>query len=73
MIRNQAYTEAFRTGLRAAVNHVTRDQVNAIANALPPQEGDAMLAGYHAELRNLRAAEEERKYARPDPRQSSIL
>ena len=58
MANNQTYTKGFRTGMLAACNAVTLDQVTAIANALPDMEGKAMLAGYHAELRGLRAARE---------------
>lgn len=54
-MKNQAYTEAFRDGMRAAGNGVTREQANALAHALPTMEGDAFLAGYYAEKRRLRA------------------
>jgi len=53
--KNQAYTEAFRDGMRAALT-LTREHVNAYARKLPVREGDAFLAGYYAELRRLRAA-----------------
>jgi DNA polymerase IIIc chi subunit len=54
-MKNQAYTEAFRDGMRAAANGVSREQANALAHALPVREGDAFLAGYYAEKRKLRA------------------
>jgi hypothetical protein len=54
MARNRAYTEAFRDGMRAALN-LTREQANRYAQALPVREGDAFLAGYYAEKRRLRA------------------
>jgi hypothetical protein len=53
--KNQAYTEAFRDGMRAALI-LTREHVNAYARKLPVREGDAFLAGYYAELRRLRTA-----------------
>jgi hypothetical protein len=53
-IKNQAYAEAFRDGMRAACNDLSRAQANARARALPVREGDAFLAGYYAEKRRLR-------------------
>jgi hypothetical protein len=54
-MKNQAYTEHFRDGMRAALN-LTRAQANVYANALPVRRGDAFLAGYYAELRRLKGA-----------------
>jgi hypothetical protein len=53
-MKNQTYTEAFRDGMRAAANNVSREQANAIAHVLSVRDGDAFLAGYYAEKRKLR-------------------
>jgi diadenosine tetraphosphate (Ap4A) HIT family hydrolase len=53
-MNNQAYTEAFRDGMRAAAT-LSREQANVHAHRLPVRQGDAFLAGYYAEKRRLRA------------------
>jgi len=46
-------TEAYRDGMRAAGDGVTRGAANAHALTLTINDGDAFLAGYYAELRRL--------------------
>lgn len=67
MTRNQAYTEAFRDGMHAACNRMKRADACLVALALPTRQGDAFLAGYYAEIRQLNADAETRAMAESDP------
>ena len=55
-MKNQAYTESFRSGMIAACNDISRAQARVLAAAMPVREGDAFLAGYYAELRKAQNA-----------------
>jgi hypothetical protein len=44
---------AFRDGMVAAVNGVTRAMAIRLARAMSVRDGDAFLAGYYAEKRNI--------------------
>ena len=52
-MNNQDYTMAFRDGMVAAVNGVTRAMAIRLARAMSVRDGDAFLAGYYAEKRNI--------------------
>lgn len=52
---NETYTAAFREGMLAALNGVTRATANRLVRQMTVREGDAFLAGYYAEKRKQRA------------------
>jgi hypothetical protein len=54
MARNRHYTEAFRHGMLAACNGMSRADACRVALVLTTLEGDAFLAGYYAEIRKQR-------------------